>query len=159
MRSASVPISLSCRTITTMGSSVARAGARALELGARRVMTLDVSAPFHCTLMKPAEERLARDLRALVVADPTVPVVADVDAEPKRAAPEAVDALIRQVSAPVQWEAVVRRMAAEGVTTFIEVGPGKVLSRLIRQILPAARVAQVSDPRSLEAAEALLAGS
>ena len=139
--------------------AVARAGARALELGARRVMTLDVSAPFHCTLMKPAEERLARDLRALVVADPTVPVVADVDAEPKRAAPEAVDALIRQVSAPVQWEAVVRRMAAEGVTTFIEVGPGKVLSRLIRQILPAARVAQVSDPRSLEAAEALLAGS
>ena len=139
--------------------AVARAGKRARELGARRVLPLDVSAPFHCALMKPAEERLARDLRALVVADPAVPVVANVDAEPKRRAAEAVDALIRQVSAPVQWEAVVRRMAADGVTTFIEVGPGKVLSRLIRQTLPTARVAQVGDPRSLEAAQALLAES
>ncbi len=139
--------------------AVARAGKRARELGARRVLPLDVSAPFHCALMKPAEERLARDLRALVVADPAVPVVANVDAEPKRRAAEAVDALIRQVSAPVQWEAVVRRMAADGVTTFIEIGPGKVLSRLIRQTLPTARVAQVGDPRSLEAAQALLAES
>ena len=139
--------------------AVTRAGERARELGARRVMALDVSAPFHCTLMKPAEERLARDLRALVVADPSVPVVADVDARPKRQAAEAVDALIRQVSAPVQWESVVRRMVADGVTTFIELGPGKVLSRLIRQTVPAARVAQVSDPRSLEAAEAVLAGA
>ncbi len=139
--------------------AVARAGKRARELGARRVLPLDVSAPFHCALMKPAEERLARDLRALVVADPAVPVVANVDAEPKSRAAEAVDALIRQVSAPVQWEAVVRRMAADGVTTFIEIGPGKVLSRLIRQTLPAARVAQAGDPRSLEAAEALMAES
>ena len=139
--------------------AVSRAGERARELGARRVMPLDVSAPFHCELMRPAEARLARDLRALVVADPAVPVVADVDAEPKRGAAEAVDALIRQVSAPVQWEAVVRRMAADGVTTFIEVGPGKVLSRLIRQTVPSVRVAQVSDSRSLEAAEAVLATS
>ncbi len=139
--------------------AVARAGKRARELGARRVLPLDVSAPFHCALMKPAEERLAPDLRALVVADPAVPVVANVDAEPKSRAAEAVDALIRQVSAPVQWEAVVRRMAADGVTTFIEIGPGKVLSRLIRQTLPSARVAQAGDPRSLEAAEALMAES
>ena len=139
--------------------AVARAGERALELGARRVLPLDVSAPFHCALMKPAEERLARDLGALVVADPAVPVVANVDAEPKRQAGEAVDALVRQVSAPVQWEAVVRRMAADGVTTFIEIGPGKVLTRLIRQTLPTARVAPAGDPRSLAAAEALLAGS
>ena len=139
--------------------AVRNAGERARELGARRVMPLDVSAPFHCALMKPAETRLARDLRALVVADPTVPVVANVDAEPKRSAAEAVDALIRQVSAPVQWEAVVRRMVSDGVTTFIEVGPGKVLSRLVRQIAPSARVGQVSDPRTLDAAEALLAGS
>ena len=139
--------------------AVQRAGERARELGARRVMPLDVSAPFHCALMAPAEARLARDLGALVVADPAVPVVANVDAEPKRGAAEAVDALVRQVSAPVQWEAVVRRMVAEGVTTFVEVGPGKVLSRLVRQIVPSARVGQVSDPRSLEAAEALLAAS
>ena len=139
--------------------AVARAGKRARELGARRVLPLDVSAPFHCALMKPAEKRLARDLRALVVADPAVPVVANVDAEPKSRAAEAVDALIRQVSAPVQWEAVVRRMAADGVTAFIEIGPGKVLSPLIRQTLPSARVAQAGDPRSLEAAEALMAES
>ena len=137
--------------------AVARAGVRAKELGARRVVSLPVSAPFHCDLMQPAEDRLAPELRALVVSDPVVPVVANVDAQPKRSGIEAVEALIRQVSAPVQWEAVVRRMIADGVTTFVEVGPGKVLRQLIRQITKSVRVTHVNDPKSLEETESILA--
>ncbi len=82
-------------------AAVQRAGERAKALGAKRVIPLSVSAPFHCALMKPAEERLAPELRALAVRDPRVPVVANVDAEPKRDAASAIDALVRQVSAPV----------------------------------------------------------
>lgn len=137
-------------------AAVERAGLRARALGARRVMPLPVSAPFHCALMKPAEERLAPDLRALVVADPAAPVVANVDAEPKRTGREAVEALIRQVSAPVRWEDVVRRLVADGVTTFIEVGPGGVLSGLIRKIDRSVSATCVHDPSSLESAETTL---
>ncbi|MDE2905629.1 MAG: ACP S-malonyltransferase [Acidobacteriota bacterium] len=137
-------------------AAVERAGLRARALGARRVMPLPVSAPFHCALMKPAEERLAPELRALVVADPAAPVVANVDAEPKRTGREAVEALIRQVSAPVRWEDVVRRLVADGVTTFIEVGPGGVLSGLIRKIDRSVSATCVHDPSSLESAETTL---
>ena len=87
--------------------AVRRAGERAKALGAKRVIPLPVSAPFHCALMKPAEERLAPELRALSTRDPRVPVVANVDAEPKRDAAAAIEALVQQVSAPVRWEAVV----------------------------------------------------
>ena len=137
-------------------AAVERAGLRARALGARRIMPLPVSAPFHCALMKPAEERLASELRALVVADPAAPVVANVDAEPKRTGREAVEALIRQVSAPVRWEDVVRRLVADGVTTFIEVGPGGVLSGLIRKIDRSVSATCVHDPSSLESAETTL---
>lgn len=137
-------------------AAVERAGLRARALGARRVMPLPVSAPFHCALMKPAEERLAPELRALVVADPEAPVVANVDAEPKRTGREAVEALIRQVSAPVRWEDVVRRLVADGATTFIEVGPGGVLSGLIRKIDRSVSATCVHDPSSLESAETTL---
>ena len=143
-------------TIAGTVAAVARAGVRARELGARRVMPLPVSAPFHCALMKPAEERLAPELRALVSATPAVPVVANVDAEPKRTAPEAIEALVRQVSAPVQWASVVERLVAEGVTTVIEAGPGRVLSGLIRKIDRSLTLANVQDPESLEAAEEVL---
>ena len=115
-------------------AAVARAGELAKKRGAKRVIALAVSAPFHCPLMKPAEERLAPELRALVVHDPAVPVVANVDAEPKRDGRSAIEALIRQVSSPVRWEAVVRRLIAEGVRTFVELGPGTVLAGLIRKI-------------------------
>ena len=137
--------------------AVARAGARAKELGARRIMPLPVSAPFHCALMVPAQVRLERDLRALVVSDPEVPVVANVDAEPKTTAAAAIDALIRQVSAPVRWEAVVRRLAASGVDTYVEVGPGKVLSGLIKKTDRNARVTNVSTPDEMAALEATMA--
>jgi [acyl-carrier-protein] S-malonyltransferase len=121
--------------IAGAAGAVQRACERALALGAKRAVPLSVGAPFHCALMKPAEDRLAPELRALPTRDPQVPVVANVDAEPKRDAPSAVEALVRQVSAPVRWEAVVRRLASEGVTTYVEVGPGTVLSGLVKKIL------------------------
>jgi len=135
--------------------AVARAGRRARELGAQRVLPLPVSAPFHCALMTPAERRLEPELRSLVVADPRIPVVANVDAEVKRGGAAALDALVRQVSAPVRWEDVVRRLASLGVRTYVEVGPGTVLSGLIRKIVDDARVASFEEPDGLAAIEML----
>jgi [acyl-carrier-protein] S-malonyltransferase len=130
--------------------AVQLAADRARALGAKRVIPLAVSAPFHCALMKPAEDRLAPQLRALSSANPRIPVVANVDAEPKREASSAIDALIRQVSSPVRWEDVVRRLLAEGVTTFVELGPGKVLSGLNRQIDRSVTSLNVEDEVTLQ---------
>ena len=132
-------------------SAVRRAGERARALGAKRVVPLPVSAPFHCAMMKPAEERLAPELRALKVQRPRVPIVANVDAEAKRDAGPAIDALVRQVSSPVLWEAVMRRLASEGVTTYVEVGPGRVLSGLARTIHRDAGVFAFGAPGDLDA--------
>jgi len=136
--------------------AVKRAGERAKALGAKRVIPLPVSAPFHCSLMKPAEERLAPELRALRAGDPRVPIVANVDAEPKRTAKDAIEALVRQVSSPVRWESVVERLASEGVTTYVEVGPGTVLSGLIRKIHRDAKIASFGSPDDLAAVEQAL---
>jgi [acyl-carrier-protein] S-malonyltransferase len=135
--------------------AVARAGERAKALGARRVLSLPVSAPFHCSLMKPAQERLAPELRALATSAPEVPIVANVDAEPKRTAADAIEALIAQVSSPVRWEDVVRRLASEGVTTYVEVGPGTVLTGLARKIHREATAASFGTPDDLATIEAL----
>jgi [acyl-carrier-protein] S-malonyltransferase len=134
--------------------AVKRAGERAKALGAKRVIPLAVSAPFHCALLKPAEERLEPDLRALPAQKPRMPVVANVDAEPKRDAASAIDALVAQVSAPVRWEQVVRRLASEGVTHYVEVGPGTVLSGLVKKIHKDARVFNFAAPEDLAAVEA-----
>lgn len=131
--------------------AVARAGAVAKNKGAKRVIPLAVSAPFHCALMKPAEERLAPELRALTANEPVIPVVANVDGEPKRDARSAVEALIRQVSSPVRWDEVVRRLIAEGVTQFVELGPGTVLAGLIRKIDRRVTVVSVEDPDGVPA--------
>ncbi len=131
--------------------AVARASDRAKELGAKRAIPLAVSAPFHCALMKPAEDRLAPELRALPTSDPTIPVVANVDAEPKRDARASVEALIRQVSSPVRWEQVVKRLIAEGATTFVELGPGSVLAGLIKKIDRGVKVMSVEDEHGLDA--------
>jgi [acyl-carrier-protein] S-malonyltransferase len=136
--------------------AVAHAGERAKALGAKRVIPLAVSAPFHCALMKPAEDRLAPELRALRASDPAMPIVANVDAQPKRTAAEAIDALIRQVSSPVRWEEVVRRLVADGAKTFIELGPGTVLAGLIKKIDRSATVFSVEDPAGLAAVESQL---
>jgi [acyl-carrier-protein] S-malonyltransferase len=133
-------------------AAVSRASERAKALGAKRAIPLAVSAPFHCSLMKPAEARLAPELRALAAKDPAVPVVANVDAEPKRTAAAAIEALIRQVSSPVRWEDVVRRLIADGTTTFVELGPGAVLAGLIRKIDRRVTVVSVEDEAGLETA-------
>ena len=138
-------------------AAVKRAGARAKVLGAKKVINLDVSAPFHCALMKPAQDRLARDFRNLVLSDPVVPIVANFDAEPKRNVAAAMSALVGQVTAPVRWEEVVRRLASEGVDTYVEVGFGTVLKGLIRKIDRSARVLSASDAGGIENTVAALA--
>jgi [acyl-carrier-protein] S-malonyltransferase len=135
--------------------AVARASERAKALGAKRAIPLPVSAPFHCALMKPAEERLAPELRALTTRQPVVPIVANVDAVPRRSAADCIEALVSQVSSPVRWEDVVRRLASEGVTTYVEVGPGTVLSGLARKIHRDATVLNVGAPDDVAAVEGL----
>ena len=132
--------------------AVARAGERAKALGARRAIPLAVSAPFHCPLMKPAEDRLAPELRALPAHDPAFPVVANVDALPKVTAGDSIEALVKQVSSPVRWEDVVRRLLADGVTAFVELGPGAVLAGLIKKIERSAMVYSIEDEMGLRAA-------
>lgn len=139
--------------------AVARAGARARELGAKRVIPLAVSAPFHCPLMKPAEERLAPELRALPRHDPAFPVIANADAAPKTTGAAAIEALIRQVSSPVLWQDVVTRLIADGVKTFVELGPGSVLAGLIKKIDRSVTVYSVADENGLTALENGLRGS
>lgn len=140
-------------------AAVAKAGERAKARGAKRVIPLAVSAPFHCPLMKPAEERLAPELRVLPAQDPRVPVIANVDAEPKRTAPAAIDALIRQVSSPVRWEDVVKRLVADGAKRFVELGPGTVLAGLIKKIDRSVDVMSVEDEAGLRAAVSQLKAS
>jgi len=136
--------------IAGSAEAVERASARAKQAGAKRVVPLPVSAPFHCALMKPAEERLAPELRALSAAAPRVPVIANVDALPKRDAASAIDALVRQVSSPVLWEDVVRRLASEGVRAYVEVGPGTVLGGLVKKIHREATVVSMEGPGTLD---------
>lgn len=133
--------------------AVARAGERARARGAKRIVPLPVSAPFHCALMAPAAERLAPELRALATRRPRCPVVANVDAAPKRDADACIEALVAQVIAPVRWEQVVRRLASEGVRAYVEVGPGTVLTGLVRKIQRDAAVARFETPDDLATVE------
>ena len=128
---------------------------RAIELlkekGAKRVVKLNVSAPFHCALMRPAQERLAAYLEALSLDDLSIPLVSNVDAAEVRKAPDARDSLVRQVSSPVRWLESVELLIGKGIDTFVEVGPGKVLSGLMRQISREVRSLNVEDTASLKA--------
>jgi [acyl-carrier-protein] S-malonyltransferase len=136
--------------------AVARAAGLAKARGAKRVVPLAVSAPFHCPLMAPAQARLEPELRRLRANHPAIPVVTNVDALPKTDAAGAIEALIRQVSSPVRWEEVVRRLVADGARTFVELGPGTVLSGLIRKIEPGAMAVSVENVHGLEKALAAL---
>ena len=133
---------------------------RAIELlngVAKRVIKLKVSAPFHCALMKPAQDRLAPDLERLSFNAPAMPVVTNVDARPASGPAELRDALVRQVSSPVRWVNSMQLLIDQGVSTFIEVGPGKVLSGLMRQTSRDVKTLNVEDAASLEATRAALA--
>jgi [acyl-carrier-protein] S-malonyltransferase len=134
---------------------------RAIDLlktrGAKRAVKLNVSAPFHCALMKPAQDRLATDLNSISFSDLATPLVTNVDAKPINTGAEARDALIRQVSQPVRWLESVEFLANQGVQSFIEIGPGKVLSGLVRQINRDLRGLNVEDEASLHAARQALA--
>ncbi len=127
-----------------------RAVQLATERGAKKAVMLQVSAPFHCSLMKPAQERLAGDLRGLTFANPNVPVMCNVDAAIVNTADASRDALIRQVTGAVKWEQSVRNLIAQGAQTFIEVGPGKVLFGLMRQIDRTQKCLTVGDEASLQ---------
>lgn len=124
--------------------------------GAKRVLKLNVSAPFHCALMGPAQERLAVDLEAAGFDDLQVPLVTNVDAAVVRKGGEARDALVKQVSSPVRWLESVELLIKQGVDTFVEVGPGKVLTGLMRQISREVRCFNVEDAASLKSASASL---
>jgi [acyl-carrier-protein] S-malonyltransferase len=115
-------------------AAVERAAALCKEAGAKRTVMLPVSAPFHCALMMPAQLRLAADLALLPFPDPAIPVAANVSASPVTTGPAARDALIAQVTGAVRWVECIELMLSEGATHFIEVGPGRVLTGLMRQI-------------------------
>jgi [acyl-carrier-protein] S-malonyltransferase len=132
--------------------AVDRALIIAKELGAKRAIRLNVSAPFHCALMLPAQERLEADLNQVEFSDLLIPIVNNVDADEVTLGSEARDALVRQVSSPVRWLESVEKLISSGVDTFIEVGPGKVLSGLIRQINRGVRCLNVEDSATLNLA-------
>ncbi len=125
--------------------------------GARRAVMLPVSAPFHCALMQPAQEEVARVLGTLALADPRIPVAANVTGSLVTTAAATRDALIRQVTGAVRWVDCVQALAGAGANLFIEVGPGKVLCGLLKQIDPALKSLNVDDPASLETTLAALA--
>jgi [acyl-carrier-protein] S-malonyltransferase len=125
--------------------------------GAARVLPLPVSAPFHCALMKPAAERLAPELKALPQKAFQFPVVANVTAKAYPPEESIAESLIRQITSPVRWEESMQTMSGLGITSFIEVGPGKVLSGLVQRIFKDAKVAGFCAPADLDVAKALIA--
>jgi [acyl-carrier-protein] S-malonyltransferase len=133
-----------------------RAAGETIKAKGGKVIPIPVSAPFHSSLMKPAEERLRPHLDSAALHDPTVPVYVNVDAAPVTTAAAARDALIRQVSRAVRWEESVLRMVADGVTLFVEIGPGKVLAGLIGRIAKETQRVNVQGPGDLDAARAAI---
>jgi [acyl-carrier-protein] S-malonyltransferase len=131
-------------------AAVERAAKLASERGAKRAVMLPVSAPFHCSLMKPAQDRLAVDLATLTFQNPSIPVVCNVDAAAVTDAAASRDALVRQVTGSVKWQQSIHLLIARGVERFVEVGPGKVLCGLMRQIDRSKPCSNVGDATSLQ---------
>ena len=130
--------------------AIERAVKIAKDAGAKRAILLQVSAPFHCALMMPAEKRLSVDLDHCSFSDLQCPLVTNVDARPIRSGAEARGALKRQVSRPVRWQETIQRLLDEGVRTFVEVGPGRVLLGLIRSIDKSVTLLNAEDEKSVE---------
>ena len=145
--------------ISGHAGAVKRAVEIASQLGAKRSMVLPVSAPFHSALMMPAQEKLEKDLSAVEFAELQVPLVTNVDADSIRQGEEARSALIRQVTMPVRWEESMRMLLDEGVNTFVEVGPGRVLTGLMRQIERSVATLNVEDEKSLQATREKIAAA
>jgi [acyl-carrier-protein] S-malonyltransferase len=131
-------------------AAVNRAVDLAKAAGARRALLLPVSAPFHCALMQPAQERLAHDLNAAAFHDLTVPLVNNWQAREIRTAGEAREGLFQQVPNPVRWTETIRYLVAQGVERFIEAGPGAVLTGLMKSIAPSAAAFKFGEPADLE---------
>lgn len=131
--------------------AVERACAAAKQRGAKRALTLPVSAPFHSSLMQPAADRLRHYLASVPVRAPAVPVINNVDVASEASADRIVDALSRQAASPVRWVETVQRLAREGVTHVVECGPGRVLSGLTKRIEPALESLSINDADSLAA--------
>ncbi len=136
--------------ISGNAEAVERAIKLATERGAKKAVSLPVSAPFHCALMQPAQDRLAGDLKALNFQNPSCPVICNVDAAAVTSAEASRDALIRQVTGAVKWEPSVRVLIEKGANLFVEVGPGKVLWGLMRQIDRSKTCLTVGDEASLQ---------
>jgi [acyl-carrier-protein] S-malonyltransferase len=131
-------------------AAVERAVAMAAQQGAKKAVLLPVSAPFHCSLMRPAQERLAQDLSSFEMQNPAPPVMCNVDATFVQTADASRDALVRQVTGTVRWNECVRGLIAKGAETFVEVGPGKVLWGLMRQIDRSKTSWQTADDGALQ---------
>lgn len=136
--------------ISGAAAAVERASAIAKSKGVRRVVMLPVSAPFHCALMQPAQEVVAQVLESIPFADPAIPVAANVTGQFVASAESAREALVRQVTGAVRWIDCVQTLIKAGTTIFVEVGPGKVLGGLLRQIDPSQKALHVEDAASLE---------
>lgn len=130
--------------------AVGRAGDIARERGAKRVLSIPVSAPFHCPLMKPAENRLAEVIYQVPFSDLSIPLVNNVDAQVVIKSKVVQEGLVKQVSSAVLWSDCVKRLVESGVSTFVEVGPGKVLTGLIRRIAPTVEAINIQSREQLE---------
>jgi [acyl-carrier-protein] S-malonyltransferase len=139
--------------------AVERAAELAKERGAKRAVMLVVSAPFHCALMQPAQERLEKDLQELHFSNPEIPVISNIDAAPKTTGEGSRQALVRQVTGAVQWAKSMQTLIGLGVSTFIEVGPGKVLTGLMRQIDRSQTCVNAEDEASVQKVSSLFAGA
>ena len=145
--------------ISGHAAAVKRAIEIASQLGAKRAVILPVSAPFHSALMQPAQDKLAAELKKITFADLKMPLVTNVDADTISTGDEAHEALIRQVTLPVRWEESIRLLIDEGVNTFVEVGPGRVLTGLLRQIERSVAILNVEDEKSLATTVEKIAGA
>jgi [acyl-carrier-protein] S-malonyltransferase len=153
------PVNYNCpgQLVIAGETAAVAAASTALQAAGAKVKALPVSAPFHCALMQPAEDRLAPDLAAAGFRDPARPIYVNVEAAPVTTAAACRDALVRQVSRPVRWQQSVERMLADGVSLFVEIGTGKVLTTMIKRIAKDVERVNVETPSDLSAARAAIA--